>query len=40
MAGDEFVFVADSQWSNLDDQGNAKSDAPAPAVIGVIKLKP
>lgn len=40
VAGDEFVFVADSQWSNLDDQGNVKSDAPAPAVIGVIKLKP
>ena len=40
VAGDEFVFVADSQWSNLDDQGNAKSDTPAPAVIGVIKLKP
>ena len=40
VAGDEFVFVADSQWSNLDDQGNAKSDAPAPAMIGVIKLKP
>ncbi|MFT4074366.1 MAG: hypothetical protein QM647_02460 [Asticcacaulis sp.] len=38
--GDDFVFVADSQWSNLDDRGNAKSDTPGPAVIGVIKLKP
>jgi hypothetical protein len=38
--GDDFVFVADSQWSNLDDRGNAKSDTPPPAVIGVIKLKP
>jgi hypothetical protein len=40
VAGDEFVFVANSQWSNLDDQGNAKSEDPAPAIIGVIKLKP
>jgi hypothetical protein len=40
VAGDEFVFVANSQWSNLDDQGTAKSEDPAPAIIGVIKLKP
>ncbi len=40
VAGDEFVFVANSQWDNLDDRGNAKIPNPAPAVIGVIKLKP
>jgi len=38
--GDEFTFVADSQWANLDDRGNAKNEEPSPAIIGVIKLKP
>ncbi len=36
--GDHFVFVAKSQWSNLDDRGNALSDSPDPVQIGVIKL--
>jgi hypothetical protein len=40
VAGDEFVFVANSQWANLDDRGNAKSEEPDAAIIGVIKLKP
>jgi hypothetical protein len=40
VAGEEFVFVASSQWDHLDDLGNAKTDDPAPAVIGVIKLQP
>jgi hypothetical protein len=39
VSGDDFVFVANSQWDNLDDRGNAKTDTPGPAVIGVIKLK-
>ena len=40
VADDHFLFVAQSQWSNLDDQGNAISDSPDPAVVGVIKLDP
>jgi len=36
--GDHFVFVAKSQWSNLDDRGNPLSDSPGPVEIGVIKL--
>jgi len=35
---DHFVFVAKSQWSNLDDRGNPLSDSPDPVQIGVIKL--
>lgn len=38
--GDHFIFVAKSQWSNLDDQGNPRSDTPDPAIIGAIDLKP
>lgn len=40
VADDRFVFVADSQWGHLDDHGNAKTEAPGPAVIGAIRLKP
>lgn len=40
VAGDEFIFAANSQWGHLDARGNAKTEDPAPAVIGVIKLKP
>ncbi len=40
VAGDEFVFAANSQWANLDDRGNAKTEDPEAAIIGVIKLKP
>lgn len=35
-----FIFVAKSQWSNLDDRGNALSDKPDPVVIGAIQLEP
>ncbi len=38
--GDHFIFVARSQWDNMDDQGNPVSDKPDPAVIGAIKLDP
>jgi hypothetical protein len=34
-----FIFVARSQWSNLDDRGNALSDKPDPVVIGAIQLE-
>ncbi len=37
---DHFVFIAKSQWSNLDDRGNALSDSPDPVVIGAIQLQP
>ena len=37
---DHFIFVARSQWDNMDDQGNPVSDKPDPAVIGAIKLTP
>ena len=37
---DHFIFIAKSQWSNMDDQGNPQSDSPEPAVIGAIKLAP
>lgn len=40
VAGDEFIFVAQSQWANMDDQGNPLSDDPAPTVIGDIGLTP
>ena len=40
VADDHFVFVAKSQWSNMDDQGNPLSDSPDPAVIGAIELTP
>ncbi len=36
--GDRFLFVAQSQWANMDDQGNPVSDTPDPAVIGSIDL--
>ncbi|MDI7775499.1 hypothetical protein [Asticcacaulis sp. EMRT-3] len=38
--GDHFIFVARSQWDNLDDGGNAISDKPEPATIGAVSLKP
>ncbi len=34
-----FIFVAKSQWNNLDDRGNAMSDKPEPVVIGVLQLE-
>ena len=37
---DHFIFVAKSQWNNMDDQGNPLSTSPEPAVIGAIKLTP
>lgn len=40
VADDHFIFVAKSQWANMDDQGNPLSDSPEPAVIGAIKLEP
>ena len=38
VEGDHFIFIAKSQWSNLDDRGNPLSDNPDPVQIGVIKL--
>ena len=38
VEGDHFIFIAKSQWSNLDDRGNPLSDSPDPVQIGVIKL--
>ena len=35
-----FIFIAKSQWSNLDDRGNALSDSPDPVVIGAIQIDP
>lgn len=37
--GDHFVFIARSQWDNLDDRGNALKADPAPIVVGAIELK-
>ncbi|MGZ3304925.1 MAG: tetratricopeptide repeat protein, partial [Asticcacaulis sp.] len=34
--GDHYVFIAKSQWDNLDDRGNAKSTSPDPVVIGAL----
>ena len=39
IEGDHFIFIAKSQWTNLDDRGNALSDTPDPVEIGVIKLE-
>jgi hypothetical protein len=39
VTGDHFIFVARSQWDNLDGQGNAVTPEPAPAVIGALKLQ-
>jgi hypothetical protein len=39
IEGDHFIFIAKSQWNNLDDRGNALSDTPDPVEIGVIKLE-
>ncbi len=33
-----FLFIAKSQWGNLDDHGNPLSDSPDPVVIGALKL--
>lgn len=38
--GDRFLFVAQSQWANMDDRGNPVSDTPDPVVIGSIQLAP
>ncbi len=40
VADDRFVFIAKSQWGNMDDQGNPVSNDPEPAVIGSITLTP
>jgi len=40
VAGDRFVFVAKSQWGNMDDQGNPISTDPEPSVIGQLTLVP
>ena len=39
VEGDHFIFIAKSQWSNLDDRGNPLSDSPDPVQVGVIKLE-
>ncbi len=40
VTGDRFVFVAKSQWANLDDHGQPIKPQADPAVIGSINLKP
>jgi len=35
-----FVFIANSQWNNLDDRGNPLSETPEPLVIGAIQIDP
>ena len=39
-ADDRFLFVAQSQWADMDDQGDPVSETPDPAVIGSIPLAP
>ncbi len=38
--GDHFVFIAKSQWDNLDDHGNALKADPDPVVVGALQLNP
>ncbi|MDV6331831.1 tetratricopeptide repeat protein [Asticcacaulis sp. 201] len=38
VSDNAFVFVARSQWDNLDNQGNSKTPTPPPGVVGVIDL--
>lgn len=40
ITNDTFVFVAKSQWDNLDARGNPIKAEANPAVIGAIQLKP
>ena len=40
VSGDQFVFVAKSQWDNMDDYGNPIKAETDPAVIGAVQLKP
>ncbi len=40
VVGDTLIFVAKSQWDNLDDQGNPIKPEPGETVIGTIKLAP
>ncbi|ESQ75997.1 hypothetical protein ABAC402_06010 [Asticcacaulis sp. AC402] len=40
VTGDYFLFVARSQWDNLDSQGNPITPEPEPALIGAVKLVP
>ena len=40
ISADQFIFVAQSQWSNMDDHGNAIKPDPAPTVVGAINLEP
>jgi hypothetical protein len=35
-----FIFIANSQWNNLDDRGNPLNDTPEPLVIGAIQIDP
>jgi hypothetical protein len=35
-----FIFIANSQWNNLDDHGNALSESPEPMTIGAIQVDP
>ncbi|EGF91454.1 hypothetical protein ABI_28700 [Asticcacaulis biprosthecium C19] len=39
VTGDHYIFVARSQWDNLDGQGNPVAPEPEPAVIGAVKLQ-
>jgi hypothetical protein len=40
VSGDTFMFIAKSQWDNLDARGNPIKPEPDPAVIGEITLTP
>lgn len=40
ISGDTFMFIAKSQWDNLDARGNPVKAEPDPAVIGAITLTP
>lgn len=40
VTGDRFVFIAKSQWANLDDHGQPIKPKADPATIGSINLKP
>jgi hypothetical protein len=35
-----FIFIANSQWNNLDARGNPLSESPEPLVIGSIQVDP
>ena len=40
VSEDHFIFVANSQWANMDDHGNPIKVEPDPAIVGAVKLQP